>query len=256
MPGNPAKLALLIDADNVDPKFYPEIMESLGALGTVVVRRAYGNPRTWNKKTLRDATLKHGLTSVLVVPPIETKDAADMRLAIDAVDLIHAGRLDGIAIASSDSDFAILAARIAESGIAVYGFGETKTPEAFRAACTNFTILLQPSARKAAAPAPRAASSGKPAAPAQRPAPAPARAKAPAKPAARAFPIDAVLEAFDQSAHDDGWAPLSDLGRSLAKELPGFRPGDYGADRLATFLKLYPRFEFNEKGDAVRLRRS
>jgi hypothetical protein len=251
MPGDPSNLALLIDADNVDPKFYPEIMESLARLGTVMVRRAYGNPRTWNKKTLRDATLKHALTPVLVIPPIDTKDAADMRLAIDAVDLIHGGRLDGIAIASSDSDFATLATRIAESGLAVHGFGETKTPEPFRAACTTFTVLVQPSARRAAAaPAPRPAPA-KPAAPARPPAP---RARGASKAPARAFPADEVLAAFDESVRDDGWARVGSVRTALARRIGGFDQRHYGSAKFVSFLKQDERFEFNDKRDAVRLR--
>jgi uncharacterized protein (TIGR00288 family) len=246
-----SKLALLIDADNIDPKFYAEIVENLAERGSIVIRRAYGNPRTWNKKTLHNATLKHALTPVLVVPPIETKDAADMRLAIEAVDLIHAGWLDGIAIASSDSDFAALAMRIAESGIAVYGFGEAKTPEAFRTACTEFTVLLQPSARKAA-PAARAAPQPKADA-AEVPA-APARGRAPAKPSARAFPADEVLEAFDESVRDDGWARLGSVRTALGRRIGGFDQRHYGSAKFVSFLKQDPRFEFNEKRDAVRLR--
>jgi uncharacterized protein (TIGR00288 family) len=244
------KLALLIDADNIDPKFYAEIIESLAERGSVVIRRAYGNPRTWNKKTLHTATLRHALTPVLVVPPIETKDAADMRLAIDAVDLLHAGWLDGIAIASSDSDFAALALRIAESGIAVHGFGETKTPEAFRMACTEFTVLVQPSARKAG-PAARAAHA-KADAP-ERP-PAPTRGRAPAEPSARAFPADEVLEAFDESVRDDGWARLGSVRTALARRIGGFDQRHYGSAKFVSFLKQDPRFEFNEKRDAVRLK--
>jgi uncharacterized protein (TIGR00288 family) len=244
------KLALLIDADNIDPKFYAEIVESLAERGSVVIRRAYGNPRTWNKKTLHTATLKHALTPVLVVPPIETKDAADMRLAIDAVDLIHAGWLDGIAIASSDSDFAALALRIAESGIAVHGFGETKTPEAFRMACTEFTVLVQPSARKPG-PAARAAQAK---ADVPERLSAPARERAPAKPAAWAFPADDVLEAFDQSVRDDGWARLGSIRSALARRIGGFDQRHYGSAKFVSFLKQDPRFEFNEKRDAVRLK--
>jgi hypothetical protein len=185
-----------------------------------------------------------------VVPPIETKDAADMRLAIDAVDLLHAGWLDGIAIASSDSDFAALALRIAESGIAVHGFGETKTPEAFRMACTEFTVLVQPSARKAG-PAARAAQA-KADAP-ERP-PAPTRGRAPAEPSARAFPADEVLEAFDESVRDDGWARLGSVRTALARRIGGFDQRHYGSAKFVSFLKQDPRFEFNEKRDAVRLK--
>jgi hypothetical protein len=249
-----ARIALLIDADNIDPKFYQEIMDDLGERGLVTVRRAYGNPRTWNKKTLHNATLKHALTPVLVIPPISTKDAADMRLAMDAVDLLHAGGLDGVAIASSDSDFALLAMRIAESGLAVYGFGEKKTPEPFRAACTSFTELAQPAARKAA-PATRASQPKANAATATaRPAAAPARRRDETKEPARAYPADEVLEAFDESVRDDGWARVGSVRTALGRRIGGFDQRNYGSAKFVSFLKQDDRFEFNEKRDAVRLR--
>lgn len=249
---NDARIALLIDADNIDPKFYQEIMDGLGERGSVTVRRAYGNPRTWNKKTLHNATLKYALTPVLVIPPISTKDAADMRLAMDAIDLLHAGGLDAVAIASSDSDFALLAMRIADSGLPVYGFGESKTPEPFRAACTAFTVLSQPTARKAAA-APRASEPRAKTATA-RPASAPARRREEAKEPAKAFPADEVLEAFDESVRDDGWARVGSVRTALAKRIGGFDQRHYGSAKFVSFLKQDDRFEFNEKRDAVRLR--
>lgn len=257
MAGSAKRLALLIDADNVDTKFYPEIIESLSGRGVIMVRRAYGNPRTWNKKTLHAATLKFALTPVLVIPPIETKDAADMRLAMDAVDLLHAGWADGIAIASSDSDFAALAMRISESGLAVYGFGEKKTPDPFRVACTTFVELGQPATKKViAAPSVALTKQAPPAPSPAKPASPPARARAQAKPSARAFPSDDVLEAFDQSVRDDGWARLGSIRTALAKRIGGFDQRHYGSAKFVSFLKQDERFEFNEKRDSVRLKPS
>src|SRR5690606_1892286 len=66
------------------------------------------------------------------------KNASDITLVIDAMDLLHSGRFDGFCLVSSDSDFTRLASRIREQGVDVFGFGEQKTPESFRQACRRF----------------------------------------------------------------------------------------------------------------------
>ena len=135
------KLALLIDADNVPPKFIAPLMEWHGSIGWFVVRRLYGNLTTLSKVTWRNHIHQYALSPMLAIPATGTKDAADMKLAIDAMDLVHARELDGICIASSDSDFTLLAIRIRESGFAIYGFGEEKTPAPYRSACDAFYRL-------------------------------------------------------------------------------------------------------------------
>jgi len=122
------KLALLIDADNVPPKLIPSVMEREGAIGMFVVRRVYGNLTTLSKMAWRHLVHDHALSPVLVLPATGTKNAADMKLAIDAMDLLAERKLDGLCIVSSDSDFTVVAVRLRESGVAVYGLGEAKTP--------------------------------------------------------------------------------------------------------------------------------
>jgi hypothetical protein len=66
------------------------------------------------------------------------KNASDIALVIDAMDLLHSGRFDGFCLVSSDSDFTRLASRLREQGADVYGFGAQKTPESFRQACRRY----------------------------------------------------------------------------------------------------------------------
>ncbi|MFZ4689700.1 MAG: NYN domain-containing protein, partial [Polymorphobacter sp.] len=131
-------IALLIDADNASPAALDPVLTVLAELGTVNIRRAYGN---WTKDSLS------GWSSVSHQYAIEPhqqfdvtrgKNATDMKMTIDAMDLLFRSRVDGFGIMSSDSDFAPLVMRIRQDGLPVYGFGADKTPLAFRQACTRF----------------------------------------------------------------------------------------------------------------------
>src|SRR5258708_16513077 len=137
------KLALLIDADNVPPKLFPSVMAWDGAseTGRFVVRRVYGNLGTLSKVAWTRLIQEFALMPVLAVHATGTKNAADMKLVIDAMDLMRERDLDGICIVSSDSDFGILAIRIRESGLGVYGFGEAKAPPAYASAFNVFRQL-------------------------------------------------------------------------------------------------------------------
>lgn len=131
-------IALLIDADNVNPDGIDPVLTVLAALGQVNIRRAYGN---WAKSALSKwgkLTHQFGLQPVQQFDLTKGKNATDMAMTIDAIDLLYRGKVDGFGIMSSDSDFTPLATRLRQDGLTVYGFGDAKTPEAFRTACTRF----------------------------------------------------------------------------------------------------------------------
>src|SRR6201991_3281789 len=131
-------IALLIDADNASSSTLDPVLTSLPDLGTVNIRRVYGN---WSKPALkgwRDQTVRYGIEPQQQFDLTKGKNATDMKMTIDAMDLLYAGRVHGFGIMSSDSDFMPLAMRIRQDGLPVYGFGTSKTPEAFREACTRF----------------------------------------------------------------------------------------------------------------------
>jgi uncharacterized protein (TIGR00288 family) len=131
-------IALLIDADNASPDHLDEVLLVLGELGTINIRRAYGN---WQKTSLKNWGTLTGLHSIVPMQQFDVakgKSATDMRMTIDAMDLLYRGHVDGFGIMSSDSDFLPLAQRIREDGLPVYGFGTAKTPQSFQQACTRF----------------------------------------------------------------------------------------------------------------------
>ena len=131
-------IALLIDADNASPDHFDEVLLVLGELGTINIRRAYGN---WAKASLKGWGNLTGIHSIVPMQQFDVakgKSATDMRMTIDAMDLLYRGKVDGFGIMSSDSDFLPLAQRIREEGLQVYGFGTAKTPVSFQQACTRF----------------------------------------------------------------------------------------------------------------------
>jgi hypothetical protein len=131
-------VALLIDADNASADHFDPVLTVLAELGTVNIRRAYGN---WSKPALKGwarQAVTQGIETQQQFDLTKGKNATDMKMTIDAMDLMASGRVTGFGLMSSDSDFTPLVTRIRQQGIAVYGFGSDKTPQAFRAACTRF----------------------------------------------------------------------------------------------------------------------
>ena len=140
---NPAgrHIALLIDADNVSHSKIAGILLELSKYGTPNIRRAYGD---WTSKQLTGWTGKlheYALRPIQQFAYSKGKNATDILLAIDAMELLHTQRLDGFAIASSDADFTPLVMHLKAAGHEVYGFGERKTPKPFVVACTTFLYL-------------------------------------------------------------------------------------------------------------------
>jgi hypothetical protein len=131
-------VALLIDADNASADHFDPVLTVLAELGTVNIRRAYGN---WSKPALKGwarQAVTQGIETQQQFDLTKGKNATDMKMTIDAMDLMASGRVTGFGLMSSDSDFTPLVTRIRQQGLAVYGFGSDKTPQAFRAACTRF----------------------------------------------------------------------------------------------------------------------
>lgn len=212
------KLAVLIDADNAQAAVAAELLAEVARYGTATVKRAYGDWTTPNLSGWKD-TLHN-----LAVQPMQQfrftvgKNATDSALIIDAMDLLHGGRLDGFCLVSSDSDFTRLATRIREAGLSVYGFGEKKTPKAFVAACDKFiyTEILRLQPKDATAPA----------------LPYPAEPLQPA-----------LLRAVGAAGREDGWAALSAVGSLVIKASPAFDPRNYGFQKLGELVRAQPYLE-------------
>ena len=136
-------IALLIDADNASHAGIDPVLTVLAELGQVNIRRAYGN---WAKPALSNwnkITHRYGLQPMQQFDLTKGKNATDMAMTIDAVDLLYRGKVDGFGIMSSDSDFTPLVTRLRQDGLIVYGFGSDKAPEPFKTACTRYIDVDQ-----------------------------------------------------------------------------------------------------------------
>ena len=136
-------IALLIDADNTSPRGIDPVLTVMAELGQVNIKRAYGNFAKDNLARWDQITHKYGIRPQQQFDLTAGKNATDMAMTIDAIDLLYQGKVNGYGIMTSDSDFTPLVTRLRQDGIVVYGFGESKTPQAFKSVCTRFIDIEQ-----------------------------------------------------------------------------------------------------------------
>lgn len=227
------RLAVLIDADNASAKIADGLFEEIAKIGEASVRRIYGDFSSSRSKAWTDILAKHAIVPQQQFAYTAGKNASDITLVIDAMDLLHSGRFDGFCLVSSDSDFTRLASRIREQGVDVFGFGEQKTPESFRQACRRFIYtenLLQ-----GAAEAPDTGSAAKP-----------------LQPLSNA--VSLLRKVIGQLESEDGWVRLGGVGTQLANAHPDFDPRNYGFKKLSDLVRKANEFEVEQDGQAVRIR--
>lgn len=229
---NTARLAVLIDADNAQASITDGLLAEVAKYGTAHVKRAYGDWTAPNLRGWKDQLLAQSIQPIQQFAYTTGKNATDAAMVIDAMDLLYSGRFDGFCLVSSDSDFTRLAARLRESGMTVYGFGERKTPKPFVAACDKFIYVenLRFSEEEAAG-----GDTG----------PRPAKRK-PAT--ATQLKGDAALvsllrNAVEAASDDDGWAPLAAVGNIITNQRPDFDSRSYGYSKLSDLIKATSLFE-------------
>lgn len=217
---NPLNIALLIDADNASPQGIDPVLTVLAELGQVNIRRAYGNWRKTALKGWADLVHRYGIEPQQQFDITKGKNATDMKMTIDALDLLYNGRVHGFGIMSSDSDFMPLAMRIRQDGVPVYGFGGAKTPEAFRQACTRF---IDVNALIRAEKAEQQASNGE-------------------KDEIDQQLLDLLFDAYNASKRDEnGFAKLSEVGQRAGNR-SSFDARNYGYARLIDLIEAIPHF--------------
>lgn len=231
-------LAVLIDADNAQASVIESLLAEIARFGEASVRRIYGDFTSPNSAQWKKVLNQFAIKPVQQFAYTTGKNATDSTMIIDAMDLLYTRRFDGFCLVSSDSDFTGLALRIREEGLTVLGFGEEKTPDAFRNACHKFifTEVLRP------LPATETLEIAAPPA-VEKPTPQAANiAVMPGKstPAKKALPIQFVVQALDQAEADDGWANLGAFGSYLTKLQPDFDPRLYGFKKLSDLVKSKP----------------
>jgi hypothetical protein len=224
------RLAVLIDADNAQAAVIEGLLAEIARFGEATVKRIYGDFTAPTSASWKKVLQKYAIKPVQQFAYTTGKNATDSTLIIDAMDLLYTRNFDGFCLVTSDSDFTGLAMRIREEGLTVLGFGEKKTPEAFRNACHKFlfTEVLRPSAVMDVASQPQ-----KPGKSRKAPSSNPGE-HAETRPE---FPKAFVLDALEESIDDEGWAHLGTFGSYLNKLQPDFDSRVYGYKKLSDLVK-------------------
>lgn len=233
-PERARRLAVLIDADNTSPRIATGLFEEIARIGEASVRRIYGDFSATQLKGWKDILSTHAIMPHQNFASVAGKNASDIALVIDAMDLLHSGRFDAFCLVSSDSDFTRLAARIREHGLDVFGFGEKKTPESFRQACKRFiyTENLLPVSSIA---------NGRE-----------AEAESAKLPPSKAVPL--IMTALSQIEDEDGWYHLGGVGTRLMALRSDFDPRTYGYSKLVTLFEKTGAFDVRRDQQVVFIR--
>jgi uncharacterized LabA/DUF88 family protein len=240
---NATRLAVLIDADNAQPSITEGLLAEVAKYGTAHVKRAYGDWTAPNLKGWKDHLLAQSIQPIQQFAYTRGKNATDAAMVIDAMDLLYSGRFDGFCIVSSDSDFTRLAARLRESALTVYGFGERKTPKPFVAACDKFIYIenLTFAENDEDDNGGDAPAKGVPAKPAR---PKPATA---AQLKSDQGLVNFLRNAVEAASDEDGWAPLAAVGNIITNQRPDFDPRSYGYGKLSDLITATALFEADRR---------
>ncbi len=225
------RLAVLIDADNAQAGIIKNLLDEVAKYGIASVKRIYGNWTTPQLQPWKDVLLSHSIVPIQQFNYSSGKNAPDSALIIDAMDLLHAGNLDGFCIVSSDSDFTRLASRIRESGLIVYGFGEKRTPKPFVDACDKFIyteILRAPDS---------------PGTPGETPTGITGISTVQKDPRF----LRLLRSSIEDSSDDKGWAELGLVGNNLQKKSPEFDARNYGFRKFFDLIQSLNLFDVDER---------
>jgi len=228
-------LAVLIDADNLSAKYAEEIMNEVKTFGVPVLRRVYGD---WSSPTLatwKEEAFKLGMALKQVTANTTRKNASDIGLVIDAMDILHSGRFDGFVLVSSDSDFTALASRLREDGAEVIGIGESKAPDSLINVCSRFILI------------------GNIVAASEVHIDAKTQTQHPIKQPGKLIKlIDAAMRSIDT---DDEWVRLGLLGSHLVRANPDFDTRAYGRAKLSDLVAKLNPFELRKQDGHFEVRK-
>jgi uncharacterized protein (TIGR00288 family) len=263
-----ARIALLIDADNARARRIDVILGELSSFGETSIRRAYGNWTKSGLKAWQDVLHENAIRPVQQFDPAKGKNASDMALAVDAVEILHTQRPDAFAIVSSDADFTPLVMHLREHGVAVYGFGDAKTPSPFQSACTRFLVLDRLTAPSGQADAGATADDDqlttksteptkKTAKRATKKTTSAAASKGNDSPAAERATraqlrqdtklVALLRRAVDSASDDSGWARIGTVGQRISNQ-SSFDSRNYGYAKLSKLIEATDLFEIRDAG--------
>jgi len=229
---NEDHIALFIDSDNISYHAIEGILSELSKYGIVNIRQAYGNWTKDNLKNWESILLEYAIKPIQQFDYTKNKNATDILMTIDAIDMLHTKKIDAFAFATSDSDFTPVVMRVQAEGIKVFGFGEKKTPKPFMAACSQFIFteklmkkkegredehedIIEPSERKSSK-----------------------------EMRGDTWLVNLLRTAVEQTMDEDGWATLSEVGAYIGNS-SSFSPINYGYKKLSNLVKAIGLFDIH-----------
>jgi len=215
-------IALFIDCDNISHRSIEGIINELSKYGIVNIRQAYGNWTKDNLKNWEDKLLEFAIKPIQQFDYSKNKNATDILMTIDAIDLLHTKDIDAFAFATSDSDFTPVVMRVQAEGIKVYGFGEKKTPKPFMAACSQFIFTEKLMTNYSAKSSEESVID------------VPKR-KSRKEMRADTWLVNVLRNALDQTMDVDGWANLANIGQYINNNT-SFSPINFGYKKLSNLI--------------------
>ncbi len=224
------RIAVLIDGENFPAANAEALFKAIGTWGEPAIRRVYGDPEDPRMKAWVSAAKAHNIAFGASQGYTKAKNSSDIALCVDAMDLLLTRRLAGFCLVTSDSDFTHLVYRVREHGLRIYGVGESKAAEGFRAHYDDFRVLD--------APKPKAKNKPKAIAPKQVPPPP-------------ALPLE-VESAIGFVAGKKGWSKVKSVENRLKTQSPLFKVTDHGAANLQDLLRQVPILEFDPSHGVIK----
>lgn len=214
---NKQKIALFIDADNAPAGKFEEVLSEVANYGVVTIRKAYGNWKSPTLKAWEDLLHEYAIQPIQQYDLTKGKNASDIAMVIDAMDVMYTKQIDVMCFVSSDSDFTPLVTRALAEGKVVLGFGENKTPSPFVNACSKFLFLDREKEEAKSASIPR-------------------NIKSDTK------LINLLRQAIEATEDDEGWAALGPVGANISNKT-SFDTRNYGFKNLSSLFKAIDLFE-------------
>ena len=221
-------IAMLVDCDNVSAKYIGSILNHLSKFGVVNIRRAYGNWKSKNLAKWEKILIEYAITPVQQFDYTKGKNATDIAMVIDIMDLLYTKKLSAIALVTSDSDFTPIVIRTLSDGITVYGYGEDKTPASLENACSEFIFveklystiedtqtIIKPQLEKQER-----------------------SLKEDSK------LINTLLKAVKMTANEEGWANIAAVGKYISQN-SSFSTINYGYQKLGHLMKATNLFDID-----------
>ena len=236
------RIALFIDCDNISYRAIEGIINELSKYGVVNIRQAYGNWTKDNLKNWEDKLLEFAIKPIQQFDYSRNKNATDILMTIEAIDLLHTKDIDAFAFATSDSDFTPVVMRVQAEGIKVFGFGEKKTPKPFMAACSQFIFTEKLMGRTV--------EHTRDSDPTQ----APIRKNSKAL-RQDTWLVNVLRNAVDHTMDEYGWANMAEIGIYINNST-SFSPVNYGYKKLSNLIKETELFDigFDDSGKQMRVK--